>query len=153
LEKKKGKEGVTTYDLSASGYTKEGKLRIPIASPSAIYKILEDFKKEGLATKDDEGLQGNSGAMPYHITQIGSEVLEVAKMVSDLEQMGQSITIGRLAEKFGMKRVNKTIVACLLRYTIPSEMYSEAVCRLSQISFLQVVSSPVLRKKSIVLRE
>jgi DNA-binding PadR family transcriptional regulator len=150
LEKERIK-GVTIYDFSATGYTKEGKLRKPIAAPSAAYKILEDFRKKGLAKRDDE--EGDRGSKPYYITQSGSEVLEVAKMVSDLEQIGESITIGRLAEKFGGERVNRTIEACLLRYKIPSEMYSEAVRSLSQIEFLQVVPSPVLRKQTIVFRE
>ena len=142
---KNGDAGLTIYDASVAGSERTGTV-----STSTATKILEDFKAKGLALRKEEEFRG---AKPYVITPIGRAVLEAAKAVSDSTEKGKSITIGDLVKMFDEEKVNKTILACLLRYRVPSTMEYEAICCLTKISFLHAVSSPPVKKYGVVIRE
>lgn len=140
-----GDKGLTIYEASVAGPG-----RSETVSTSTATKILEDFKAKGLVTRKEEGFRA---AKPYVLTPTGRDVLEVAETVSDSKERGEPMTIGELVKMFGEERVINTVLACLLRYRVPSPMEYEAVACMTKISFLHVVSSAPLRKNALLIRE
>jgi DNA-binding PadR family transcriptional regulator len=140
-----GDEGLTIYEASMAGPTRSKTL-----STSTATKILEDFRVKGLVTRKEEGFRG---AKPYTITPTGKDVLKVAKTVSDSNKEGKSMKIGELVKTFGEEKVNKAILACLLRYRVASIMEAEAVSCLTRIGFLEAISSAPLKKSALVIRQ
>jgi hypothetical protein len=137
-------KGLTIYDAFMPGTG-----RSETMSTSTASKVLEDFRLKGLVVRKEEGFRV---AKPYTITQKGLDVLKVATAVSNSRKNGKSITIGCLVEEFGAEKVNNTILACLLRYRVPSIMEYEAVSFFSRIDFLEAVSSAPLKKSALVVR-
>lgn len=140
-----GSKGKTIYEVSVAGPG-----HAETVSTGTAKKIFEDFKAKGLVIRKEEGFRG---AKPYVITQIGRDILAVAETVSDSREKGKSMTIGELVKTFGEENVNKTILACLLRYRVASIMEAEAVSCLTRIDFLDVVSSAPLKKRALVIRQ
>jgi predicted transcriptional regulator len=136
---KAGNEGLTIYDASAI-----------VASTNTARKILEDFRINGLATRDEEGFRG---AKPYILTSVGRDILKVAETVSDSEKKGKTMKIEELVKVFGGERVVQAMIACLLRFQAPSIMEYKAVSCFAGIPFLEVVSSAPLNKRAWVLRQ
>jgi DNA-binding PadR family transcriptional regulator len=114
-----GDKGLTIYDASMAGPD-----RSDTVSTSTATKILDDFRVRGLVFRKEEEFRR---AKPYVITQEGRDVLKVAKTVSDLRKSGKTVTIGQLVTDFGAENVNLTMLACLLRYRVPSVLQCEAV--------------------------
>ncbi len=139
-----GAKGLKIYEASVAGPDRSETVYTSTAS-----KILEAFKANGLATREEEGFRG---AKPYTITPLGKDVLAVVTTVSNSRKKGQSITVGALVEEFGEEKVNKAILACLLRYRVPPLLECEAVNCMTRIGFLDVVSSAPLRKRALVIR-
>lgn len=139
-----GNRGLTIYDASAIGPGRRETI-----STNTATKILQDFEAKGLVTRKEEGFRGRK---PYVIASIGMDVLEIARTVSKSRQSGKTITIGELADTYGEEKVNKAILACLLRYRVPPPMECEAISYLTRINFLQVIPSGALKKKALVVR-
>lgn len=139
---KAGDKGLTVYEASIAGPK-----RLKTVSTSSASKILEDFRTKGLVTRKIEKFRGRQ---PYYMTSLGRSVFEVAEKVSESERNGKPITIGKLEETFGEETVNKTVLACLIRYNIPSYKMWEAICSITKAGFLQAVMSPPVKKYAVV---
>jgi hypothetical protein len=141
---KKG-EGLTIYDASI-----EGNGRTNSNWHSTASKILEDFKEQGLAERKEK--EGYRGAKPYFITPLGSELLKIAKWLSDERKNGKSITTMRLIQsKFGKEKVAQTVNAGLIKAQAPKRDEYEVICRLCDIDFLQLVPSSTISNQNILI--